>query len=378
MIQTKSRLDVDGLVEVIAPAVVATRAQAAAERRIPTGLVEELRAAGAFGLSTPVELGGAELSLTASMAMYEALGRLDAPVAWNVWNGNLGFAAALLAPEGVDAIWAGPADPIIANSARPAGVATPADGGYLLNGRWDIVSAIDVADWVALFALVAPGGHELRACFLRREHCTVLDTWHTAGMRATGSNTVVVDGAFVPETLTVSPFAPARIDRPLYRIPAFTIASHGAAPIVVGAAQSAIDEIVALAPTKRTDNGQVLAERAHAHTLLGQAQTSLDAARALLVSTAGALDRAAESGDASSVELRLALRAAMSHAAVVSRDVVGICRQLASSTAVYADQPIQRVLADAEVALQHMILSPTHLDLRGRALLGQDPGTPVI
>ena len=156
-------------------------------------------------------------------------------------------------------------------------------------------------------------------------------------MRGTGSNTVVVDHVAVPERRAISPFAPSRIDRPLYRIPAFTIASTGSAPIVVGIAQAAIDEVIALAPTKRTDNGQVLAERPHAHSRIGAAQTSLDAARALLRSAAGAIDEAAEAGDPVTELLRARMRAAMSHAAAVTRDVLLTCQQLASSTAIYSD-----------------------------------------
>jgi len=29
-------------------------------------------------------------------------------------------------------------------------------------------------------------------------------------------------------------------------------------------------------------------------------------------------------------------------------------------------------------AAQHMILAPTHLDIRGRVMLGLDAGTPVV
>ena len=187
--------------------------------------------------------------------VYEAFGRIDGPVAWNIWNGSLGFCAALLSEEGASTIWEQP-DPIIANSARPAGVATPVPGGYRLSGRWDIVSAIDIADWVGLFAIVAGSTPEVRVLALPRGDFTILDTWHTTGMRGTGSKTVLVDDALVPAHLTVSPFAGSRIDRPLFRIPPFTIASTGAAPIVLGMAQAAIDEIVAIAPTKGTDNGQ--------------------------------------------------------------------------------------------------------------------------
>src|SRR3954447_21281034 len=82
------------LPEGIRPAVEAHRPAAEEMRRLPAPLVDELRQAGAFGLTTPRERGGWELALLALLDVYEALGRVDGPVAWNVWNGNLGFAAA--------------------------------------------------------------------------------------------------------------------------------------------------------------------------------------------------------------------------------------------------------------------------------------------
>ena len=43
-----------------------------------------------------------------------------------------------------------------------------------------------------------------------------------------------------------------------------------------------------------------------------------------------------------------------------------------------AGNPIERIVRDADVALLHMILAPTHLDIRGRLLLGLGAGTPVV
>ena len=358
-------------------AIEDARAEADAERRLPRELAETLRAAGAFRISTPIEYGGAELSLSAAVKVYEAFGRIDGPVAWNIWNGSLGFVAALVSEEGAAEIWEQP-DPIIANSARPAGVATPVPGGYRLSGRWDIVSAIDIADWVGLFAIVAGDTPEVRVLGLPRGDFTILDTWHTTGMRGTGSKTVLVDDAFVPSHLTVTPFGDSRIDRPLYRIPPFTIASSGAAPIVLGMAQAAIDEIVAIAPTKGTDNGQPLAVRPHAQARIGEAQTALDAARALVASAAETIDAAAEARKPVTEQLRARMRAAMSHAASVSRDVLHTCYLLSSSTGIYTQNAIERLFRDGNVATQHFILSPTHIEIRGRLMLGQDAGTPLV
>jgi alkylation response protein AidB-like acyl-CoA dehydrogenase len=147
---------------------------------------------------------------------------------------------------------------------------------------------------------------------------------------------------------------------------------------VVGIAQSAIDEVVAMAPTKHTDNGQVLIDRPHAASRLGAAQTDLDAARALLRHAAATIDAAATAGRPVDEDLRARLRAAMSHAAAVSRNVLATCRELASSTAIYQGQAIERIIRDGEVATQHAILARTHLDIRGRLMLGLDAGTPVV
>ena len=327
------------------------------QRRLPTGLAEVLRGAGAFGLSTPRERGGFELPLARVVAVYEALGRIDGSVAWNIWNGNLGFSAALLSETAGDRIWTGGRDPIIANSARVTGAGRPVGGGYLLSGRWDMVSAIDVADWVALFGVVMVGevprttsaGPDVRVFYVPVGDVCILDTWRTTGMRGTGSKTVTVDDVFVTDDLAVSPFAPARIDRPLFRVPAFTIASSGAAPIVIGIAQAAIDELIALAPTKGTDNGQPLARRAHAQSHVALAQTSLHAARLLLQDAAAAIDHAAERAEPVTELLRAQLRAAMSYAATISRQVFATCQLLASSSAVYTTNRIEQLIRDGQV-----------------------------
>lgn len=379
--------DVHDLPNALREIIHGHRDEAEAQRRLPRELTEALRDAGAFRLLTPLHLGGFEASLGDAMCVYEAFGYIDAPVAWNIWNGNCGFAAAMLDADAIEQIWGGDADPIIANSARVAGAATATDGGFLLSGRWDIVSAIDIADWVALFGVVMDGegprmlpvgAPDVRVFFVRHSEIEVLDTWHTTGMRGTGSNTVVADGVLVPSCRAISPFSPARGDAAaVYRIPAFTLASHGAASIVIGAAQAAIDAVIAMAPTKATDNG-VLAERAHAQGQIGSVQMKLHAARLLLHDAAADIDAAARSGEPITEMLRARLRAAMSHAAIVSRDVLGSCQRLASSTAVYSGNAVERHVRDGITAAQHMILAETHLDLLGRLLFGLDAGTPII
>ena len=68
----------------------------------------------------------------------------------------------------------------------------------------------------------------------------------------------------------------------------------------------------------------------------------------------------------------------MSHAACVSREVLHTCYLLSSSTGIYTQNPIERLFRDGNVATQHFILSPTHIEIRGRLMLGQEAGTPLV
>jgi alkylation response protein AidB-like acyl-CoA dehydrogenase len=348
---------------------------------MPPMLLEALRSAGAFRLFTPREQAGLELPLRAALETFEAIGALDVAVAWNVWNGNMGFSAAMLPESGVRAIWReGARDPVIANAVRPNGVATSVAGGFSLTGRWDLVSAIHAADFVALFALVDPAAErapDVRVFYVPRARLQVLDTWHVHALRGTGSDTVVAEAVHVPDDQVVSPFAPARIDRPLYRIPAFTLASSGVGAIVVGAAQAAIDAVIELSRSKTSD-GALLADRARTQGEIGRAQASVRAARALILESAAAIDAAAEAKMLVGESLRADLRAAMSHAALTARAVLTSMYSLASSSALYDGQPIERLFRDGSAAIQHAVLQESHFETYGRVLLGRPAGVPVL
>jgi alkylation response protein AidB-like acyl-CoA dehydrogenase len=394
MIQTLSRrlatdLFADGSVALsddLRTAITNDRDTADRDRRLPQALAERLRVAGAFGLLTPVERGGLELPLATTMEVHEAFARVDAGVAWNVWNGNIGFAAALLDESAADRIWDLDVDPIIANSARVAGTATIDGDDLVLSGRWDMVSAIDIADWVALFAMVVHAGTphmidghpDVRVCFLPVSDIQVVDTWQSTGMRSSGSKTVIARMVRVPAQLTVSPFAPARIDRALYRIPAFTLASAGAAPIMVGVAQAALDELISLAPTKPGDLGAMLRDRSDVQNAIGSMVVSLEAARLLLLRCAADIDAAADRIGSVDGVLRARLRAAMSHAMVVGRQTLSTCQLLASSSAIYVSNPMERIVRDGQVLALHKVLAPIHFDILGRLSTGLDAGVPVF
>ncbi|MEU2288361.1 acyl-CoA dehydrogenase family protein [Streptomyces sp. NPDC013178] len=353
---------------------------------LPEKLFHELRDRGAFRLLTPREYGGFEASLTTVLDVYERLGRIDASVAWTVWNANWGFLAALLDEKGADRLWAGDAEPIFANSGSP-GVAVPIDNWYRVSGRWKIVSGIASADWLAAVAVVmegsspreaAPGVPDVRVFAVHRDQLSIEHTWDVTGMRGTGSEDVVVQDALVPEELSARFDVPARLQRPPYRtfIPALVL--PGCTAVVLGVARAAIEETVALAATKKSMTGGLLADSARVQTAVARAETELRAARLLLMSVAGAFDAASEKDEEVTLMQRADLRAAMSHAARVCRDVLVSMYQIGSSTSLYRANPVERLFRDGMAALQHANHSADFLEAAGRVRLGREPGLPLF
>lgn len=68
----------------------------------------------------------------------------------------------------------------------------------------------------------------------------------------------------------------------------------------------------------------------------------------------------------------------MIHAASVSRSVLSTCQLLASSSAVYTANRVERLIRDGQTAAQHMILSPTHADILGRLTFGLPADSAVF
>jgi alkylation response protein AidB-like acyl-CoA dehydrogenase len=254
-----------------------------------------------------------------------------------------------------------------------------------VSGHWKIVSGINSADWLVVVAVIRADGvprltdagtADVRLFILRPDQLSVRDTWHVSGMRGSGSNDVVVENAVVPADLVARFDLPARIQRPLYQgfVPALVF--PGSTAIALGVAQAAIDEAVKLATTKKAPGGGTLAEVARIHATIARAEADVAAARLLLISCAEAMDAAADMEV--TIEQRAALRAAMSHGAMVCRETLVDMYELGSSSSLYQSNPLERLFRDGMVALQHANHSAAFFEAAGRVRFGQDPGVALF
>ena len=210
------------------PLITRHRGDTESARRIAQPVVESLRKTRLCRLAIPRELHGLELPTPAALGVYELLAGAEASVGWIVWNNTLPcFWGRFLSPSGRAEIFGNP-DWLYASSTRPSGKAVVEDGGYRVSGRWSLVSGCELSEWMALRCMVEengqprmlqPGVPEARLVFLRRAEVEILDTWHTGGLRGTGSHDVVVKEKFVARAHTCSPMDGSTLDGPWVSCP---------------------------------------------------------------------------------------------------------------------------------------------------------------
>jgi alkylation response protein AidB-like acyl-CoA dehydrogenase len=214
---------------------------------------------------------------------------------------------------------------------------------------------------------------------IRKEDLEVLDTWHTLGLRGTGSHDAVAHDVFVPSAHTLSLFDGPVLDRPLYRFPVFGFFALSIGAAALGNARASIDEFLALAAGKvGLGSSRTLAERTPILASVAEAAASLRAARAAYYEAIEAAWQAAQDDQPVSIELRNGLRLAATHAVRSSADVVRSIYELGGGTAIYDDSSLQRRFRDAHTATAHFQVNAASRELPGRLLFGRPSDTLTL
>jgi indole-3-acetate monooxygenase len=330
----------------------------------------------------PAELGGGEVEPAEAVAAIEAAAEADGSAGWVIAVcATAGLIAARL-PEPAAREVAGPADAISCGVFAPKGKAEVAGDTLHLSGRWQLASGVTHADWVGLGCLVATddGPPAFRYAILPRDQVEVIDTWRSLGLRATSSHDVAVGSAAIPLERTTELFADApRFDGALYRFPVFGVLALAIGAVCTGIARSALDEVIALA-TEKTPAGsrRRLAERGAAQARVAESEAALRAARALVAESLGAAWGEARAHGEVTVESRVALRLAATHAARTAAGVVAAAHELAGVTGVYEGSRLERAIRDINVATRHMLIASPTNELTGRLLLGVETDTAQL
>ena len=375
-------------IEAVARDISALARELAAEterrRQLPDELVARLRDSGLLRAGAPVEVAALELAPGPALRCAEEVARGDASAGWCV---SIAITSSLLAaylPAESRAELFGDGKGVAAGVWAPRGLARSVDGGVLVSGRWAFCSGIAHSDLLFAGCVMesdTPSESERpkpSVVALRKEDLQIPDTWHTLGLRGTGSHDAVADEVFVPGGRVFSLFDGPVLNRPLYRFPVFGFFALSIGAAALGNARAAIDELVALAAGKvGLGSTRTLAQRSATQASVAAAEASLRAARALYYEAIEAAWQAAQGDEPVSVALRNGLRLAATHAVRTSADVVRSMYDLGGGTAIYDDSPLQRRFRDAHTATAHFQVNEASREVPGRILLGQ-PTDPAM
>jgi alkylation response protein AidB-like acyl-CoA dehydrogenase len=377
-----------GSLEKLVPTIASRRAEIEKARRLPRDLVDDLRTTGVFALEYPRALGGREASPLDIVRAIETVARGDGSTGWCVANavaagGIVGF----MSEAGAKELFADPNTPT-AGVFAPSGAAVRVDGGVKVSGRWQFASGVTHADWLWAGCMVmengqprmTPMGPEIVYAWLPTKSVEIHDTWHVSGLAGTGSHDISVKDAFVPEKYTFLIGDPTRCRRePLYKLPPLAWYVAHIAPVSLGIARAALDEVTELAE-KRTPTFTMtpLAEQPFAHIEIARAEATLAAARALLHETLADVWRVVSAGSEPTPRQVAMSRVAANHAVEIAANVTRAAGILGGGHAIHATSSLQRHMRDADALAHHFSISPGVWADAGRVFLGRKPNAPMF
>ncbi|MFF8566620.1 acyl-CoA dehydrogenase family protein [Streptomyces albidoflavus] len=369
-------------------------ARTEADRRIAEENITALTEAGLFRLTVPRRFGGHEAGIRTFLEVTSELGRGCGSTAWvasliNVCNWLVG-----LYPEQAQReVWGEDPGARVCGVLAPSATSRAVDGGLLVTGRWGFASGSLHSQWAVLGVPVVDGsGRQTdQGCALvPLTELTLEDTWYVAGMRGTGSNTLVADEVFVPDHRILSVTRATGGDYPtehtgeaLYRSALAPFLALVLAGPQVGLAQGAM-ELVKASLAKGKGISYTFYERASeapsTQIQMAEAAMLIDTARLHMLRAADDIDRWAASGQYMPFATRARVRMDTGYVARRSREAIDLLLSVQGAGSFAEAGPLQRIWRDQETGSRHAVINPAVAsELYGRALLGiEEQVTPLI
>lgn len=352
-----------------------------ATRRLPLDVVDALRDAGMFRLCMPAAWGGPELTSMEQVEVIEALAVGDASSAWCVMIGcDSGLYSAWL-DDAVAREMYPDLDMVQAGWVYPIGTAAREGDTFRVSGDWMFGSGCQHSDWLAGGCWVTEDGApvirpegvpEWRIMLARRDEWEILDTWHTTGLRGTGSTDYRCRDLVVPVERTFSFWDPAQRPGTLYRGRDALLRKMSGIPLGLG--RAAIDDAVAVLETKvERPLGIPYRQMPRVQSGVARAEASLGAARAYLFDALGRQWDALAEGRPLTKKERADVWMSRTTCFQSSRDVCRTIYDLIGGGAVYgARGPFDRQLRDAETMCQHIVGQEKGFETVGAMLFDPD------
>jgi 3-hydroxy-9,10-secoandrosta-1,3,5(10)-triene-9,17-dione monooxygenase len=377
------------------PLLARNAAEVEEARRLPEENVTALADAGLFKLTVPRRLGGYELPIKPYLDIVGVLAEGCGSTAWvttliNVCNWVVG----LFPDQAQQDIFGDDPDARVCGVLAPSAEVTRVEGGLRVTGQWGYASGCLHAQWALLGV---PPIEDADAPF---PPSTVLipigdlrieDTWFVAGMRGTGSNTLIAEDVFVPDHRIMSlpaalnnDYATEHKDEALYRSALVPVLALVLAGPQIGMARSVLNMVIEKAP-RRAIAYTVFARQTDSvmfQTQISDAAMLVDTAAMHVARAADDIDQAAARGEKLDYLTRARVRADTGWAIRSARRAIDTVISANGASSFAEVNAVQRLWRDANTGGRHAVVLPSvNQEVYGKALLGipyEDNITPLI
>lgn len=381
-------------VEALRDVIVAGGNEAQKIRRLPTETVDAMIDAGLFRAPSPKALGGEDLSSMETIEMLEAVSAIDASTGWNLMLGSEinAMVAGGMDPELAKEVYIDNPRVIMCGGGGPGTKPSyakrdPNGDGYRVWGQSTFMSGCCNATWALMTAPIVNddntptldenGKPTIKMWFIHKSQWQIVDTWDMSGLRGSGSNDVLAEGAHVPERfvnvglVTMPPY----YDNPVFRIPVALRLAYNKVAVSLGIAKGALEAFEDLAgkKTPMLAPGQ-LKDRPIAQHKYGEAVAMYRSARAYVMEAMAEVEDELHKGAPwPGAKTTQNARLACTHGANVCMQVVDLVHNAGGTTAMRMDNPLERRLRDAHGAATHRwVAHPLYGEI-GRIMLGGEP-----
>ena len=358
------------------------------DRRVAQPVIDALQDAGLFHISIPKRLGGQGANFRTFIDAIAEVGEADGGTAWAcaLLNVCTWFATLFSERAQQDVFGRNP-------GARVCGIFTPPqvsertfvgeEGGLRVTGEWGYASGSNHADWAVLGVKLGdnPDGSPILGLgLIPMSDLTIKDTWHVAGMRASGSNTLVANDVFVPDH-RIHSYDDLAAEKYLRNpsnenndyasfIPVAEIILCGAQ---LGLVRAAIQHTINKGGNKNVAYTVFTeAKNSPAHQIqLAEAASEADQAAMLLSRAAADIDYAAAQRQNLDVTTRARIRMDTGASARLCRSAINRLMSVNGAASFANVNTLQRIWRDSEISSRHAFVMPEVAShIYGRALFG--------
>jgi alkylation response protein AidB-like acyl-CoA dehydrogenase len=337
-------------------------------------IVKALTESGLFAVFVPAELGGGNADIMTVVDVIEELSRSDASTGWSYMANvtSAGAFAGYCDDAAVKLIFGGSKPAITAGMLGPMGVAKPADGGYIVSGKYGFASGSGHANWIGGgAALDVDGEHQSLVYVVPRAAVEFLGNWDVLGLRGTGSYDYRVPERFVAEGFTFPRVgATALRGQPSLKLGLIASGVAGHLGVAMGTAKRALEELVKVldAGKQRAGVPPIREQQLFLHDFAVN-EAKYRSARAYAMETLNDAVNVVLAGNHPPDLAIQRIRQAATYSVKTAADVVGFCYTWSGSVGLRNPHPLGRLVRDMSAQTQHVLVDHNSLAMAGTSLM---------